>query len=268
MSDLPGSALVTGAGSGIPKAVAIGFAKRGSRGVVVADIDLEAAKKTAAEAKAAATNPDFRAEGIQIDVSSEDSVKNAINTVVKLFGRFDYCVNGARVAGELKDFVDTSLDGFRQAVDVNITGTYLVVKYATAAMASQELIPVDPALPGRGGTRGSIVTMASSASITAFPKAAAYVAGKHAEVGLTRSAALDNIKHSIRVNTVCAGNTDIWMLKQIFPEHAHDDQHFLSQIPAGRLGLPEEIADVFLFLSSPSASFVNGSSINVDGGRL
>ncbi|KAH9997690.1 NAD(P)-binding protein [Xylariaceae sp. FL0662B] len=263
--ELTGCAFVTGGGSGISRAVCMAFAKCGVRGLFVADLNFKAAAETALECEAVATNPDFHSDAIQIDVAIPDSVQSAMNKMVDVFGRIDYCVNGAGVVGEMKDIAESGLDSFRRTMDINIQGTFLVMKAASAAMASQEPLVIDATMPARGLTRGTIVNVASIASSIAMPKAVQYVASKHAVVGLTKSAAMDNIKHNIRVNCVSPSWVDTPMVQEFMSEFPESAGFMMSCLPMGRLGLPEEIADLIVFLCSPRASWINGTNITIDG---
>ncbi|KAJ8133519.1 hypothetical protein O1611_g109 [Lasiodiplodia mahajangana] len=241
--NIDGYALVIGGGSGICRATSIAFAKEGARGLLVADIDVEAAKKTAADSKDSATNPGFRAEAIELDVTIPDSVTG------KGF---------AHIA-------DTQFDQFQKVLDVNVNGLFHVMSAVSAAMKNQEPRDVDASMPVRGKSRGTIVNLASVSSFRALPHAASYTTSKHAVVGMTKVAALDNIPYNIRVNCVCPSWVDTPMLSRISDVTKDFDKMVLSQLPMGRLPAPEEIADAILFLSSPRSSWVNGSSMVVDG---
>ncbi|KAL7619835.1 hypothetical protein AAE478_010380 [Parahypoxylon ruwenzoriense] len=263
--ELTGNALVFGGASGICKAVCMALAKAGVQGLLVADINFEAATETAIAAKAYATNPGFRAESVEVDVSVQDSVERATEEMVQIFGRIDYCVNGAAIVGLLSDIASSDLESFRKVIDINVQGSFLVLKSVTGAMISQEPLANDTSLPTRGVTRGSIVNLASVASFVALPQAIPYVTSKHAVLGLTRNAAFDNIKHNIRVNCVCPSWVDTPMVTRLTNESPPMHQQIMSQLPMGRMGLPEEIADVVMFLCSTRSSWVNGSAFTVDG---
>ncbi|KAJ8112120.1 hypothetical protein ONZ43_g5468 [Nemania bipapillata] len=264
--NIDGYAFVIGGGGGIGRATSIAFAKEGARGLLVADIDLEAATKTAADSRSSATNPDFRAEAIKLDVTAPDSVQQAITYMVETFGRIDYCVNGAGMTGKgLAHIADTSFDVFQTVLDVNVNGLFHVLSAVSAVMKTQEPRAVDDTTPIRGVSRGTIVNLASVSSLRGLPHAVSYTTSKHAVVGLTRVAALDNVRYNIRVNCVCPSWVDTPMLSRITEATPGFDKVVLSQLPMGRLAAPEEIADAILFLSSPRSSWVNGSSMVVDG---
>ncbi|KAI0141130.1 NAD(P)-binding protein [Hypoxylon sp. NC0597] len=263
--DLTGYALVFGGGSGISRATSMIFAKYGARGLMVADINLESATKVANESKAVATHPNFRAEAVQVDVTVPDSVQHATEATVRAFGRIDYCVNGAGVVGETSDLIDHNTDQFQRVMDVNVRGSFLAMKAVSAVMASQEPFLIDPDNPVRGISRGSIVNIGSVASFVALPQAIGYITSKHAVLGLTRTAALDNIKHNIRVNCVCPSWVDTPMIEELLARVPPFKEIIRAQLPMGRMALPEEVADVIAFLCSPKSSWVNGSNFTVDG---
>ncbi|KAI1480142.1 hypothetical protein K445DRAFT_11493 [Daldinia sp. EC12] len=263
--DFTGNAFVTGGGSGISKAVCVAFARRGVRGLVIADINLDLAMKAAAESKAVAINPEFRVEAYQLDVSHPESVQNAVDRMADTFGRIDYVVNGAAVLGEYNEVSETGLDTLRRTFDVNVQGSFLVLKAATKVMAAQKPVVIDESLPARGVSRGVIVNISSVVGQIALPKIVQCVASKHAVIGLTKTAALDNVKHNIRVNCVSPSWVDTPVVQSAIKSVPTLEKTIISHLPMGRMGLPEEIADVVLFLCSPSSSWVNGTNFVVDG---
>ncbi|KAI0110205.1 NAD(P)-binding protein [Daldinia grandis] len=263
--DFTGNAFVTGGGSGISKAICVAFARRGVRALVVADINLELAIKTAADSKAVAINPEFRVEAYQLDVSHPESVQTAINRMADTFGRIDYVINGAAVLGEYNEISETGLDTLRRTFEVNVQGSFLVLKAATKVMASQKPVVIDESLPARGVSRGVIVNISSVVGHIGLPKIVQCVASKHAVIGLTKTAALDNIKHNIRVNCVSPSWVDTPVVQGAVKSLPALEKTISSHLPMGRMGLPEEIADVVLFLCSPGASWVNGTNFIVDG---
>ncbi|KAI1408767.1 NAD(P)-binding protein [Hypoxylon sp. FL1857] len=263
--EVTGYALIFGGGSGISRAASMTFAKRGARGLMVADINFESATKVANESKAVATHPDFHAEAVQVDVTLPDSVQHAIEATTRAFGRIDYCVNGAGITGETSNVVEHSDVQFQRVMDVNVRGSFLVLKAVSAAMASQKPLLIDPDVPARGISRGAIVNMCSVASFAVLPQTVGYVTSKHAVLGLTRTAAYDNIAHNIRVNCVSPSWVDTPMIEDLFARVPPFKELALSQMPMGRMALPEEIADVIVFLCSSGASWVNGSNFTVDG---
>ncbi|CAG9984555.1 unnamed protein product [Clonostachys byssicola] len=271
---ISGNAFVIGGGSGICRATAIGFAKNGVKRLLVADLDLDNAFETAERCKSAAQNPDFVVKAIGVDVALPDSVRDAVSTMVKTFGRIDYCVNGAGITSPVpKHIMQVKFDQFRKVQEVNVNGTFLILSTVSAAMAAQEPRPNDEEQSSRGTSRGSIVNVASVLSFGAIPRASSYTSSKHAVVGLTRAAgsslehalALDNLENGIRVNCVCPAWVDTPMTQRACDKTPGFDRFVQSQLPMGRVATPEEIADAILFLSSSKASFITGSSLMVDG---
>jgi NAD(P)-dependent dehydrogenase (short-subunit alcohol dehydrogenase family) len=173
-------------------------------------------------------------------------------------------------------------------MDINVQGTFLVLGSVTAAMTSQEPQAVDPNVPARGSSRGAIVNLGSIASFIALPQSPQYVASKHAVIGLTKSAgkssggpaskqtfrpavlmilypALDNVGNGIRVNCVCPSFVETPMMRNLFAAAPPMEQAILSQLPMGRLALPEEVADLIVFLCSSKSSYANGGVFTLDG---
>ncbi|KAH9907514.1 NAD(P)-binding protein [Xylariomycetidae sp. FL2044] len=262
--DITGNAFVVGGGGGIGRACVLGFAKHGARGVMVADLDLEAAQKAATESKGVATNPEYRVEVVHVDVTSEASVKTATENMVQSFGRIDYCVNSAGInASHSREIAEASVQDFGHLFNVNATGTFLVTSAVSAAMKSQD--PVSHTQAERGSSRGSIVNLGSAASFIPIPQRVQYTASKHAVLGVTKNAAIDNVRHGIRVNCVCPSFVDTALAERASADFAFTK--FLETImPMRRMALPGEVADTVIFLSSPLASYITGASLIVDGG--
>ncbi|KAI1114232.1 NAD(P)-binding protein [Nemania sp. NC0429] len=265
--DITGNAFVTGGGNGIGKACVHGLAKAGARAIVVADIDLQAAQKAAEEARSVATHSEFAVEAVQLDITIEADVKAVIAQMVGQYGRIDYCVHSAGIsASTFTPFSTTDVEDFKHVQNVNCFGTFLITNTVAAAMMSQEPMPYDRLLPGKGNTRGSIVTVGSLASVIALPNMVQYNTAKHGVLGLTKTAALDLVEHGIRVNCVCPAWTATPMVATACEMFAGLEESMVKQVPLGRLALPEEIAEMILFLCSPKSSYITGSSMIVDGG--
>ncbi|QEU92999.1 SDR family NAD(P)-dependent oxidoreductase [Streptomyces kanamyceticus] len=248
MSNLAGKiGLVTGAGSGIGRATAIELARQGAA-VTVTDID---------ESTAVETTKLIRADGgealpVPVDITDEDAVRTAIERTVATYGGLDLAVNNAGLDSHNRQLDEMPLDEFEHVVHVNLSGTFLCMKY--------EL----PALRSRGG--GAIVNIASAGGLHAIPAAPAYVAAKHGIVGLTKTAAVDYAPHQIRVNAVCPGPTHTPALERIA---AGTDLIAIQEatIPLGRTATSEEAAAAAVWLCSNKASYVTGVALPVDGGR-
>ncbi|MCJ1391939.1 hypothetical protein MMC18_004806 [Xylographa bjoerkii] len=262
--DIGGNALVIGGGSGIGRACAVLLAKEGASGVVVADLAIEAARITIAECRTVAVNPEFQAKAVLVDVAQEDSVRDLFSETVSSFGRVDYCVNCAGIgAQKATDIASLSLAEFQRFLDINTTGMFLVTREASIVMRAQEM---RPSTPGRGTTRGAIVNLGSAASLVASAGVLPYTASKHAALGLTKNSALDNAAFGIRVNCVCPSWTDTPMIRRAMEGVEGLAKFIEGAVPIGRIAVPEEVADVVVFLCNTRSSYMTGCALIVDGG--
>ncbi|CAI6101389.1 unnamed protein product [Clonostachys chloroleuca] len=262
--DITGFALVVGGGSGIGRECALAFAEEGASGLIVADLDLPSATKVAAEANAlaAAKHPGFRATPFKVDVTSEDSVNRLMACVRATSGRLDYCVNCAGIGVErAAPIAEASLAEFNRFLDVNVSGTFLVTRAASSMMAAQEPIKDSPS-----PVRGAIVNMGSAASFVSTPQMVQYTASKHAILGLTKNAALDNAALGIRVNCICASWVDTPMVRKAIDQVPDLEELIQSAVPMGRMAHAKEIADSVMFLCSERSSYITGCGLVVDGG--
>jgi NAD(P)-dependent dehydrogenase (short-subunit alcohol dehydrogenase family) len=243
--------IVTGAGSGIGAATARLFAAEGAR-VGVADVRADAAEAVAGEIAAAGGE----ALALTADVASDDDARDLVAQVVAAWGRLDALYNNAGVdaTGDVTDVVEADWD---RCFDVNVKGTWLCSKYAV------------PAMEESGG--GSIVNQGSVAALVGIRRFAPYCAAKGAVVSLTRAMALDVAPKRIRVNCICPGTVLTPLMEAMLRERGGGDLDkglamTLEKYPLGRLGEPEDIARVALFLASDDAGFVTGSIYTADGG--
>jgi NAD(P)-dependent dehydrogenase (short-subunit alcohol dehydrogenase family) len=249
MAELSGKvALVTGASSGIGRNTSLMYAREGAR-VVVSDVVEEGGNETVRRIENAGGEAIF----VRADVSKPEDCKNLVRQAVDRFGRLDIAVNNAGIGGEQNPTADYSLEGWRKVIDINLSGVFYCMKYQIPAM-----------LQGGGG---SIINIASILGWVAFANSPAYVASKHAVIGLTRTAAIEYAKQGIRVNAVGPGFIRTSMIEEL--EQNEDVYKMLISLhPIGRLGEADEVAELVLFLSTERASFITGAYYPVDGGYL
>ncbi len=233
-------ALVTGAASGIGEAVVRRLSAGGAK-VVVADFNGEGASKVAASLKDALA--------VQLDVGEAGAVDALVKKTIDAFGGLHLAVNNAGIGGESAPVADYTLDGWHRVIDVNLHSVFYGLKYEIPAMLAS------------GG--GGIVNMASILGSVGWRGSAAYVAAKHAIVGLTKTAALEYADRGIRINSVGPGFIDTPLLSSM-DEQAH--AYLKSLHPIGRLGTADEVAALTCFLLSGEAGNITGSYHLVDGG--
>jgi NAD(P)-dependent dehydrogenase (short-subunit alcohol dehydrogenase family) len=238
-------ALVTGASSGIGRATADEFVRRGYATVL---IDWEDEKGRQAEAQ-------LRHSGectfIHCDITDDAAVRQAIDRAVSLYGRLDAAFHSAGVAVQQgKPTAECSMEYWTQVIATDLTGIFSCMRHAIPHMLKA------------GG--GSIVNCASMAGLVGAPNVPANVAAKHAVVGLTKAAALEYARQNIRVNVVCPGITDTGMFRRAVTPSMLGP--LAETVPMGRFGQPAEIAAVVLALCDESMGFLTGQAIAVDGG--
>ncbi|MBI3799373.1 MAG: 3-oxoacyl-ACP reductase FabG [Deltaproteobacteria bacterium] len=241
-------ALVTGGGSGIGRAVCLAFAREGAN-VGVADVSLEGAETTAQGVRKSGR----KAVALSVDVTDPASVQAMVNQAVAALGRIDLLVNSAGVR-EIVPFLQLPFAEWQRVIATNLTGTFLCSQAVAQYLVAQ----------GKGG---KIVNLASVAGLMAVPNRAAYVSSKHAVVGLTKEMALELADKNIQVNAVAPGVVRTSMTESYFdkPEVV---EGLKRAHPAGRWALPEEIANLILFLASPDADFITGATFPIDGGFM
>lgn len=240
-------ALVTGAGAGIGRASALVFAREGAR-VVVSDVNVEGGEETARRMRDAGGDARF----VRADVSNEAHVRELIATTIDAFGRLDIAFNNAGIEGTLATTHECSEASWDRTLAVNLKGVWLCMRAEIEHMLRQ------------GG--GAIVNMSSVAGLVGFSGLPAYVASKHAVLGLTKTAALEYAERGIRINAVCPGVIHTEMIDRVTGKTKEAEQQFIAYEPIGRMGRPEEVAEAAVWLASDAASFVTGVCLPIDGG--
>jgi NAD(P)-dependent dehydrogenase (short-subunit alcohol dehydrogenase family) len=254
MIDFTGKvALITGGGGGIGRATAIAFAKTGAK-VVIVDRDAAAGEATAGIVRQQGGEAKF----IAADVTKSADVANYVKETLATFGKIDCFFNNAGIEGNLAHTADYDEAMFDQVIGVNVKGVFLGLRHVLPVLLKQK--------------SGSVVNTASVAGLVATPGMPAYVASKHAVIGLTKTAAGEVARQGVRVNAVCPGPVDTRMIHSLEKMLSPDDPDSVSKryqaaIPSGRYTTPEEIANMVLFLSSDLASNITGAQYVVDGGR-
>ncbi|CAK9784066.1 short chain dehydrogenase [Cutaneotrichosporon oleaginosum] len=250
-----GVAFVTGAASGIGQATAQSFARKGVKRIVL--VDLGDLSTTIALLQNVETLP------IKADVSDEAQVKSAVQGAVDKWGRIDYAANCAGIGCPRAKFADTTTADFEKTMGVNARGCFICSREQIRQMLSQE--PLETELGPRRAQRGAIVNVASILGLHVRWNIAPYTASKHAVVSLARQACLDHGADGVRINTVAPGLVETPMTagREVLTEDSAPEV-----VPMARPGLPEELADVITFMCSEEASYVNGATWCVDGGRM
>ena len=245
MSSLEGTvAVVTGAGSGIGRATASLLAEQGSQ-VVAADINLTAAQETVAT-----SSGDVIAA--EVDVRDETSVQGLLDHAARSFGREAGVLANIAGIGSTTRAADTDLTTWDDVFAVNARGVFLCCKHAIPRMAA--------------GGGGSVVNMASVAGMIGLRNRAAYCASKGAVIALTRALAVDHVGEHVRVNCICPGTVDSPWLQRLIDEAGESRADLVQRQPMGRLGTPEEIAKLVVYLASEDSAFMTGSAVVIDGG--
>lgn len=237
------SALITGAAQGIGKAVAIGMAMEGAN-VGIADVNIEKAEITAEEIRKLGV----KSIAIKLNVSSQDEVISAFETFTKEFGRLDILVNNAGITrdGLLIRMKEEDWDA---VLNINLKGTFLCSKEAVKIMSKQR--------------SGKIINISSVVAFTGNPGQANYSSSKSAVIGLTKTIAREYASRGIRVNAVAPGFIQTAMTDAL-PEKVKDEMK--NSIPLGQFGVPDDITNAVIFLSSKESDYITGQVLHINGG--
>lgn len=243
--------LITGGATGIGLATARRFAQEGAK-VVIASRNQAVGEQAVADIRAAGGEATF----IQTDVTREAQVEALIKQILETYGRIDAAFNNSGTEGIPSSLSDDSEDNYQKIFDVNVKGLWLSMKHQLKHMQEN------------GG--GTIVNNASIAGLIGFPGLGLYAASKHAVLGLTKSAALENAALGIRVNAVSPAMIETDMAERFLSAQPGNKEDTVAGVkamhPIGRFGKPEEIASAVTWLCSDDASYVVGQSLTADGG--
>ena len=240
-------ALVTGAASGMGLATARAFGEAGAA-VVLADFREDIVKAEAEKLRAAG----HKAISVRCDVSDDTQVAAMVERTVGEFGRLDAAFNNAGVMAHIAPTAESTREEWDRVIGINLRGVWSCMKYELQQMQRQG--------------SGAIVNNASVGALTGNPGIGSYIASKHGVVGLPRTAALEYIKHGIRVNAVNPGLIDTQVARDVVSGDEQAYNEIAKNVPIARAGRPEEIAAAVLWLCSPGASYVVGHALTADGG--
>ena len=245
-------AIVTGAGSGIGRAVALRFGREGAA-VVAAQRTLAKGREIVREIEAAGG----RALATETDVTVPESAEAMVTATLDAFARVDVLCNNAGKGGT-EDLLELTMEHYEAVMETNVRGSLLCTKYAVRAMLER-------------GVGGSVINIASLASFIALPRSASYCASKGAVLALTRQVALDYASGGVRVNAIAPGYIDNEMFHSYCRSQPDPDASLadvLAAIPMGELGREEDVAAAAVFFASDESRWVTGATLPVDGGTL
>ncbi|MFJ8235290.1 SDR family NAD(P)-dependent oxidoreductase [Ureibacillus sp. NPDC094379] len=244
-------AIITGAGSGMGRATAIEFAKGGAT-VIIADLNENNAKQT----QKLLEEYNVPTKIFVGDISKKETVQEIVNGTVEEFKTIDIVANIAGMPMTFTPIEEVEEEFWDQQMAVNVKASFLLSKYALPYLKNNE-------------SKGSIVNVASVATVRPRPGLTAYCASKGAIVALTRSLALEVAHTGVRVNVINPGPAETPMLEKFYGnmDPVEGRKLYEDSVPIGRLCYPEDIAKMIAYLSSDDASFITGSVVNVDGGR-
>lgn len=240
-------AMITGALAGIGRATALAFAAEGYRVVVSGRRE-----ESGAELKAELERLGAEAAFIRADVRDEDDVSHLVDATVARFGRLDAAVNNAGIEGAFGPITGQTPEQYHQVFDANVLGTLLSMKHEMRVMRTQG--------------SGSIVNLSSTMGVKGAPNASLYAGSKHAVEGITKAVALEAAASGIRVNAVAPGPVQTEMFDRITADDA-GRQAMIAGVPMKRVGTPEEIAAMIVFVASDRVPFLTGEIVRVNGGK-
>lgn len=240
-------AIVTGGASGIGRSTALAFAREGVK-VMVSDVDESGGNETVRLIEEKGGEARF----FKTDVSNAAEVEQLVRATVEAFGALHFACNNAGIGGPAAPVGEYPIDGWDKVIGINLSGVFYGMRYQIPEMLKA------------GG--GAIVNMASILGTVGFANSAAYVAAKHGVIGLTKNAALEYSSKGIRVTAVCPAFIRTPMIENGLSQEVLD--WLVTKHPIGRLGEPEEVAELVVFLCSDEASFITGGYYLVDGGYV
>ena len=243
------TAIVTGARRGIGRAIALALAKEGAN-VVVSDVSQEDCEKVVAEIKGLGS----RGLALKCSVTSTTEIEGMIKRTIAEFGKLDILVNNAGIIA-FKPFLELTDEDWDNILNVNLKGQFLCARAAAKEMAKN-----------KWGRIINIASISSGGCGIAFPLIAHYTASKGGVIALTEALALELTSQGINVNAICPGAVDTDMTKGV--KESGQLEQLLRRIPKGRLGQPEDIAHLAVFLASEEADYISGAAIVIDGGWL
>ena len=240
-------AIITGAGSGIGKSTALLFAKEGAK-VAVTDINEEHGNSVVKEIEANGGDAIF----IKADTSKAEDSEMTVKKTIEKFGQLDIAVNNAGISGPTEPIGEYSIEAWDKVISINLSGVFYGMRYQIPEMQK--------------AGKGSIINVASILGQVGFANSSAYAAAKHGVVGLTKTAGLEYGKSGVRINAVGPAFIETPLVKDSLSEDAYNSLAEMHSM--GRLGQPNEVAELFLWLASDKASFATGAYYPIDGGYL
>lgn len=245
--------LITGSCGGIGHATALAFARAGAN-LVLVDIDSASGDNATAKVKSAGADAIF----VKADVTKSADVRAYVQTALDTFGRIDCFFNNAGIEGKIAEIRNFDEDVFDSVIAVNIKGVFLGLRYVLPVMVEQGV--------------GAVVNTSSVAGLIGTPGLSAYVASKHAVLGLTKVASTEVAGYGVRVNAICPGPVETRMMRSLEAQRSPNDpaaaaDAWRAGMPTGRYTLPEEVANTVLYLCSELSGNVTGTHLVIDGGK-